>query len=296
MQSIINAPLQELKSNLFSEKSVQLFVKRDDLIHPQVSGNKFRKLQYALKHFKETNVKRVLTFGGAYSNHIHAFAYACREEGIQAIGVIRGDELAKKPLNPTLQAAKEWGMELIFVSRTEYSQRYDKDYCAALAQTHNCEIVPEGGTQLLAKPGVMHCVEEINEQEPGITHIVCAVGSGGTIAGVISGLQITQKAIGILAVAGVEDEIVKVIESFTENKNYELVTNAHLGAYAKTTPELFDFIKQCRHEFNLELEQVYTGKAFKAILEKIEKGHFPRDSKICFIHTGGMQGLHPDLK
>ena len=296
MQTKIPSPLEEIKSNIFNEKNVRVFIKRDDLIHPQVSGNKFRKLQYALKHFKENSVKKVLTFGGAYSNHIHAFAYACREAGIQAIGVIRGDELAKKPLNPTLQAAKEWGMELIFVSRTEYSQRYDKDYCNSLAQKYSCEIVPEGGTQLLAKPGVMHCVEEINGQEPGITHIACAVGSGGTIGGVVSALNSGQKAIGILAVAGVENEIVKVIESFTENKNYELVIDAHLGAYAKTTPELFEFIKKCRHDFNLELEQVYTAKAFKAILDKIEKSHFSEGSKICFIHTGGMQGLHPNLK
>lgn len=296
MQIILPSPLQELTHNLFTDKKIRVFVKRDDLIHPQVSGNKFRKLQYALKHFKQQNIKKALTFGGAYSNHIHAFAYACMQENIQAVGLIRGEELANKPLNPTLTAATEWGMELKFVSRQEYSLRYNAGYCDNLRMTLNCEVVPEGGTQLLAKQGVMHCVEEINTQEQGITHIVCAVGSGGTIAGLVSALNPNQKAIGVLAVAGVEKEINEVISLFTTNSAYTLITAAHGGGYAKTSPELFAFINQCRQEFNLGLEQVYTAKAFKWLINEVEKGSFTEGSKVCFVHTGGMQGLHPDLK
>lgn len=296
MQISLPSPLQKINNELFTQKEVAVFVKRDDLIHPQVSGNKFRKLQYALKAFKENKVKTAATFGGAYSNHIHAFAYACMQENIKAIGIIRGEELASKPLNPTLQAAKAWGMDLIFVSRQEYAKRYDETYHEELSQKFDCAVVPEGGTQLLAKQGVMHCVEEINAQEPDITHIVCAVGSGGTIAGVVSALHPNQKALGVLAVSGVATQIVQVIESFTSNKNYDLILNAHLGGYAKTTPDLISFIKNCKVTYGLELEQVYTGKAFKFLVESIEAGNFAPGSKICFIHTGGMQGLSPDLK
>ncbi len=265
--------------------SIELFIRREDLIHPFVSGNKFRKLKYNLLQAKKENQTTLVTFGGAFSNHIAAVAFAGKEKGFRTIGVIRGEELRVKiNENPTLLFAQQCGMEFDFVSRETYKLKTEnnefKDNYA------ECYIIPEGGTNNLAIKG---CEEIITTADIDYNYICCSVGTGGTIAGIINSSFSNQKIIGFPALKG--DFLKKDIRKFAKNNNWELNTEYHFGGYAKVTEELIEFMNQFKIKFNIPLDPIYTAKMVFGVIDLIKKSYFPENSKILMIHTGGLQGI-----
>lgn len=283
--------IEKISTGFLDSKKINVFVKRDDEIHPLISGNKYRKLVYAIEKMKKEGVKCVMTFGGAYSNHIHAFSYAAKINGFKSIGIIRGDELKDKPLNETLSFAKENGMELIFVSRKEYKKRNEKEYINKMIEKYKCAVIPEGGTQYYSKFGLKDMITEINCQVETYDWVVSAVGTGGTISGIIDAIPKKATALGIMVLKGIEKDTIETISDFTEKKNYELVDGYHFGGYAKYNEELIDFINKFKEETGIQLEQVYTGKAMFALYDMIKRNKFKENTNIVFIHTGGLQGL-----
>ena len=264
-------------------------MKREDLIHPFVSGNKFRKLKYNLLQAKTENQSTLLTFGGAYSNHIAAVAYAGKEKGFQTIGIIRGDELGDKiESNPTLKFAQECGMQFEFVSREDYRLKTDSAFLEQLENKFGSfYLIPEGGTNAFAIKGC----EEILTQEDGIfDYVACAIGTGGTISGVINSAFRYQKILGFPALKG--DFLQDEIRNFVQNENWELITEYHFGGYAKVNDELIAFINWFFEQTQIPLDPVYTGKMVFGVFDLINKNYFPENSKILLIHTGGLQGIH----
>lgn len=268
--------------------SISVTVKRDDLIHPVVSGNKFRKLKYNLLEAKKEHKKTLLTFGGAFSNHIAAVAFAAKENGFQSIGIIRGDELVNKiNENPTLKFAQECGMEFDFVSREDYRLKNESSFLEHLKlKFGDFFLIPEGGTNELAVKG---CQEILTEEDSAFDYVCCAVGTGGTISGIINSALPHQKVLGFPALKG--DFLQDEIRIFVKNENWELITNYHFGGYGKVNDELIQFINQFYIENQIPLDPIYTGKMAFGILDLIEKNYFPAHSNILFIHTGGLQGI-----
>ncbi len=271
---------------------IEVYVKREDVLHSEISGNKFRKLKYNLTEARDLEFTKLLTFGGAYSNHIAAVAAAGKEFGFETIGVIRGEELQEKFLeNPTLKKASENGMQFEFVTRTQYR---DKNNAAFLDQLKNkfgnFYLIPEGGTNNLAVKG---CKEILTDDDELFDFICCAVGTGGTISGIINSLKPHQKAIGFPALKG--DFLTEDIQKYAENSQWNLVTDYHFGGYAKINDELKQFMKQFFKKYLISLDPVYTSKTFFGVIDLISKGYFKPDSKILIIHTGGLQGLQSNI-
>jgi 1-aminocyclopropane-1-carboxylate deaminase len=278
-------PTQRIHLNL---NSISISIKREDLIHPFVSGNKFRKLKYNLLQAKEEHQDTLLTFGGAFSNHIAAVAHAGKENGFRTIGIIRGDELRDKiPENPTLLFAQSCGMQLEFVSREEYRLKNESAFLENLEkQFGNFYLIPEGGTNELAIKG---CQEILTEEDCDFDFICCSIGTGGTIAGIINSALPHQKVLGFPALKG--DFLKDEIRIFVENKNWELKTDYHFGGYGKVNQELITFINGFNKENKILLDPIYTGKMVFGVIDMINKGCFPAQSKILLIHTGGIQGI-----
>ena len=269
-------------------KGISLVIKRDDLIHPFVSGNKFRKLKYNLLQAKAENQSALLTFGGAYSNHIAAVAYAGKENGFQTIGIIRGDELADKiESNPTLNFAQKCGMQFEFVSRETYRLKIEETFLEQLQQKYGAfYLIPEGGTNAFAIQG---CEEILTPEDASFDYVACAIGTGGTISGLINSVLPHQKVLGFPALKGefLQDEI----RNFVRNDNWELITDYHFGGYGKVSLELIDWINQFYAQTQIPLDPVYTGKMVFGILDLIVKNYFPENANILLIHTGGLQGI-----
>ena len=267
---------------------ISLHIRREDLIHPFVSGNKFRKLKYNLEEVKSQKKNTILTFGGAYSNHIAAVAYAGKENGFRTIGVIRGDELQSKiQENPTLKFAKECGMEFDFISRSDYQNKNNEDFISDLrSKFGDFYLLPEGGTNELAVRG---CEEILSEDDSQYDYICCSVGTGGTISGIINASNGNQKIIGFPALKG--DFLQKDISKFAKNNNWELNTDYHFGGYAKVTAELIGFMNKFNEDYKILLDPIYTGKMVFGVIDLIGKNYFPESSKILIIHTGGIQGI-----
>jgi 1-aminocyclopropane-1-carboxylate deaminase len=269
-------------------KGISLVIKREDLIHPFVSGNKFRKLKYNLLQAKAENQSTLLTFGGAYSNHIAAVAYAGKENGFQTIGIIRGDELADKiENNPTLKFAQECGMQFEFVSRETYRLKTEATFLEQLQQQYGAfYLIPEGGTNAFAIQG---CEEILTPEDASFDFVACAIGTGGTISGLINSVLPHQKVLGFPALKGnfLQDEI----RNFVRQDNWELITDYHFGGYGKVTNDLIDWINQFYEQTQIPLDPVYTGKMVFGIVDLITKNYFPENAKILLIHTGGLQGI-----
>jgi 1-aminocyclopropane-1-carboxylate deaminase len=270
---------------------VEIYIKREDLIHPIVSGNKFRKLKYNLLEAQNLGKTMVLSFGGAYSNHIAAMAEACYSLGLSSIGIIRGEELGfdlKTTLtnNPTLKFAHQKGMQLHFVTRTDY--RLKENMPLLKSQGLNLEhtfIVPEGGTNKLAVKGC----EEILNQDDDLDFICSSVGTGGTFAGLIQSSKSQQHCLGFSALKG--DFLKKEISKWTSKTNWTLQTDYHFGGYAKVNSDLVEFINQFKDTYAIQLDPIYTGKMFYGIFEMVKSGYFPKNTRILAIHTGGLQGI-----
>lgn len=271
---------------------IELYIKREDVLHNEISGNKFRKLKYNLIEAKELGFTKLLTFGGAYSNHIAAVAAAGRDYGFETIGVIRGDELQEKYLeNPTLKKAFENGMQFSFVSRTQYRDKTNPDFLTELHQQFgDFYLIPEGGTNEFAVKG---CEEILTEDDEKFDFVCCAVGTGGTISGIINSLQPHQKALGFPALKG--DFLIDDIKKYTHNNQWKLVTDYHFGGYAKINNELKVFMHQFYKKYLITLDPVYTSKLTFGVIDLISKGYFKPYSKILLIHTGGLQGLQSNI-
>ena len=285
---------QKVVLPLLEEHGICLYLKREDQIHPLISGNKFRKLKYNLLKAKEENHRKLLTFGGAYSNHISAVAYAGKKYGFQTIGLIRGDELKDKlseilKTNPTLRLAAEHGMKFEFVSRSDYRLKDTPDFIEKLRSKYeDFYLIPEGGTNDLAIKGC----EEILKPDDEFFDIVCvSVGTGGTISGIINSACKDQVVMGFPALKGdfLEKEVKKLIRP---NNNWSLIKEYHFGGYAKVNEELVNFINNFKFETSIALDPIYTGKMMFGILNLIKQGRFARGTKIMAIHTGGLQGIH----
>jgi len=269
-------------------KNISLSIRREDLIHPFISGNKFRKLKYNLVQAKAENQDTLLTFGGAYSNHIAATAFAGKEYGFKTIGIIRGDELESKILiNPTLKFAQECGMQFKFVSREAYRLKTEEDFLDNLKHEFgNFYLVPEGGTNEFAVQG---CGEILTKEDAVYDFVCCAVGTGGTISGLINSSLPHQKVLGFPALKA--DFLTDEIRKFVRNDNWKLVTDYHFGGYGKVSSELIAFINRFYFENKIPLDPIYTGKMVFGVMDLINKDYFPEYSKILLIHTGGIQGI-----
>ncbi|GHA25965.1 1-aminocyclopropane-1-carboxylate deaminase [Salinimicrobium marinum] len=274
------------------ENGVSVYLKREDLLHPEVSGNKFRKLKYNIREAISQKQHTILTFGGAYSNHIAATAAAGRLYGLKTIGVIRGEELGKdiqKTLqeNLTLKFAASCGMEFDFVSRSEYREKDSEEMIQWLQKKFGSfYLVPEGGTNALAIKG---CEEILKDADKNFDIVCCAVGTGGTISGIIKSSTENQKILGFPALKG--DFLTSEVNKRTEKNNWKLTIDYHFGGYAKVNSELINFINKFRLQYGIALDPVYTGKMMYGIFDLIEKGHFPENTRILAVHTGGLQGI-----
>ena len=283
--------MQQVRDPVLKDSGVLLLIKRDDLIHEHISGNKWRKLKYNLREAAEQNHHTLLTFGGAYSNHVTATAFAAQKAGLSSIGVIRGED---DKTNPTLQFASEHGMQLHFVSRENYRRKTDDDFIEGLEeQFERFFLVPEGGANGL---GVRGCAEILPEVEEDFDVVCCAAGTGTTLAGLALALKENQKLLGFPALKGggfLKDEVRRLAsESNLKHGilNLELITDYHFGGYAKMKPELLDFIRGFESRTGIPLDPIYTGKMMFGIYDMIEKGNFLPRTTVLAVHTGGLQG------
>jgi len=278
----------EIHLPLLFEKEVSLCVKREDLIHPLISGNKFRKLKYNITEAQAKGFDTLLTFGGAFSNHIAATAYAGKKYGFKTIGIIRGDELSQKwKNNSTLKLAHDNGMQFKFISREAYREKENPTFIRNLEEElGSFYLLPEGGTNTLAVKG---CAEILNTSDSQFDVICSSVGTGGTLAGISNAAHSKQQVLGFPALKG--NFLKEDIRKFALKDNWQLQTDYHFGGYAKVTAALINFINDFRQSTGIPLDPIYTGKLIFGILDLAANDYFPPKTKILAIHTGGLQGI-----
>ena len=303
-------PLQRLKSSLFEDANIEVFIKRDDLNHPEIQGNKWHKLKLNLEQAKLDNKNTLLTFGGAYSNHIAATAAAAKLYGFRSIGFIRGEELQNNPSkwSHTLKTAELKGMQLNFLSRTDYRLKSQLDFQHQLQQIYpDAWIIPEGGSNDLAIAGLQTLATEIDQQCPNWTHLLTAVGTGATLSGLVRHLKMnnTQTVLGVSALGSgdyLTTDIYRWIhrihngnDLIAENapKNWGFLHFDNPVRYGKITPKIELIQQQFKAEFDIVLDPIYTAKMVLGFYEALAKNQFPPNSKIILLHTGGLQGLQP---
>jgi 1-aminocyclopropane-1-carboxylate deaminase len=269
------------------DSGVSLYLRREDLLYPQLSGNKYRKLRYNLEEARKLGYRRLITFGGAYSNHIHATAAAGQIYGFETLGLIRGDELEGRPLNPTLEDARRGGMRLVFLSREDYARRGDPEFQACCLERFGPGyLLPEGGTNDLAVQG---CAEILQPEDTRFDLICCPVGTGGTLAGLLRGAALHQRVLGYPALKA--EGLSAQLASWIPGDRWALSDHSHGGGYGRITADLVAFINEFREQAGIALDPVYTGKMMHAILDDIRNGRIPPGSNVLAIHTGGLQGI-----
>jgi 1-aminocyclopropane-1-carboxylate deaminase len=291
------SPTQTINDPLLETYDIRLLMKRDDLIHPIVSGNKWRKLRHNLTAALRADHHTLLTFGGAFSNHIVATAFAAKGAGLDSIGVIRGED---DTANPTLIAAREYGMHLVFIGRDEYRNKNEDSFVRALMQQHGrFHLVPEGGANA---DGVRGCAEILNEVDLDFDLVCCATGTGTTLAGLALGLQRGQRAFGFPAIKGAEGMLMEVRGLMASSglrtatgrevspEQISLMCDFHFGGYAKVNVDLLKFIADFKERTGIGLDPVYTGKMMFGIYAMAADGRIARGTTVLTIHTGGMQG------
>jgi len=280
-------PIIKIEGRISEQAGLSLFIKREDQNHPLVSGNKWWKLKYNLEEVVRLGSDTLLTFGGAYSNHLYATAAAAHELGLKSIGIVRGEEIL--PLNPTLEFAQSMGMRLHFVSREVYRDKSNPSFIDSLyRQFGDFYMLPEGGTNALAIRGVEEFGKQLM-QEDDFDYVCLPVGTGGTMAGLINAIS-GPRFIGFSSLKGggfLKDEVSKWLTS--GHNNWQIETNFHFGGYGKTTDSLINFIGQFESDNGIPLDPVYTGKMMFGIFEMIKAKVFPAGSKILALHTGGLQ-------
>ena len=305
------SPVEELHTQLLKGRGVRLLVKRDDLLRTgpglALCGNKWRKLQYNLQAARDAGQDTLLTFGGAYSNHIAAVAAAGQAFSFNTIGIIRGER--PEGLNPTLRFAEACGMQLQYFSRSEFREKEKREFQERLQQQFgDFYLLPEGGANALAIEGCLDIVAEVEQQLDNFpTHWCCSVGTGGTLAGIITGVQERAQVLGFPALKGdfVEGMVRELVSGLRvsgfrfegsegrskHNESWAIIPDFHFGGYAKWTPELVGFMNNFYREHHIPLDPVYTGKLFYGLFQLIEQGYFPGESIILAVHTGGLQGI-----
>lgn len=277
----------ELKGQIFEQNGVRFFIKREDQNHPSVSGNKWWKLKYNLEQAINTNQHTLLTFGGAYSNHLYAMAAAAQELGLRSIGIVRGEETL--PLNETLKFAIACGMKLHYVSRDVYRTKTNPQFRDELHKKFgDFYLIPEGGTNELAVKGCAEFARQLN-QEVHFDYGCLPVGTGGTMAGVIEGLDESKRIVGFPVLKGAKF-LEAEIKHFTSRSNWELLYDYHAGGYAKTNSALIKFIREFEEKYGIPLDPVYTGKMMWGVFDLLQKGYFAPGSTVLVFHTGGLQG------
>ena len=286
-------PLTHLHHPILEQAGLQLLLKRDDLLHPLIGGNKWRKLRYNLAEARRRGCTRLVTFGGAYSNHIAAVAEAGKQLGFATHGFIRGE--AHFPLNPTLQHATQNGMQLQFVSRELYRRKTEPDVLRQLLEPlgPDAYAIPEGGSNLLAVKG---CAELVPGLPDPWDFLCCPVGTGASLAGLVAGAAGKGNILGFAALKGAGFLQAHVQEFLNQSncgqlQNWEIMGSYHFGGYAKVKPELLEFLRAFQHHHNIALDPVYTGKMLFGIFDLAKQGYFPAGSTLVAWHTGGLQGL-----
>lgn len=283
-----NVITQKIEFPGFDLNGCSVYIRREDLVHPFISGNKYHKLKYNISYAVKEGYTKLLTFGGAYSNHILATAVAAKQAGLTSVGVIRGEELHKSvATNPTLSLAKEHGMDFHFISREAYRKKGDADFLNQLRKQYpGIYIIPEGGNNALAVKGCKDILQPEDEQYRIIT---TAVGTGGTMAGIVKSTFPHQKVLGYSVLKGTFQQ--KTLLEYTSKSNY-FITDAYcFGGYAKVDADLINFINEFKEETGIPLDPVYTGKMIYGIRESIKNELFDENSRVLAIHTGGLQGI-----
>jgi 1-aminocyclopropane-1-carboxylate deaminase len=300
-----STPIQEIQHSVLKEAKVRLLIKREDLNHPFVTGNKWWKLKYNLEEVERLQKKTILTFGGAFSNHIYATAAATQELNLKSIGIIRGEETP--PLNATLAFASSCNMKLQYVDRETYRIKNDPEFIDRLYQTYgDFYMIPEGGSNALAVKGAYDFSKLLDFD---YNYLCCSVGTGGTLAGLIAGLKNQKHIIGFSSLKNgsfLRGEIENLLADFrtlydpalgwAENNsknvygNWELETSYHHGGYGKVTKDLLLFLQEIEEKTSVRFDPIYTGKMLFGIIDRAKKGMFKPGSSILAIHTGGLQG------
>tara|TARA_B110001450_G_scaffold51679_1_gene48304 strand:- start:4679 stop:5599 length:921 start_codon:yes stop_codon:yes gene_type:complete len=279
---------QEISLPILNKYNKKIYFKREDLIHPIISGNKFRKLKYNIKEALKINKTHLISFGGAYSNHLLALSYIGKLYGLSTLGIIRGEELLKKKLNSTLQKCNDFGMKFIYVSREEYRKRNHKKYIDSLQKLYKDSfIIPEGGTNHL---GVKGCEEILTKKDEDFDVICCPVGSGGTISGLINSKNKNQKVLGFSALKA--SGINNVISNFVNNNNWELYDDVFFGGYSKVDNRLVSFINETYSSTGVLLDPIYNSKMLFRIINLILIDKWIYGDKILIINTGGLQSVY----
>lgn len=280
--------LSPIADPTLSAMRVQLWIKRDDLLHPIIAGNKWRKLKYLLNDALINGADTLVSMGGAYSNHLHALAFAGKCLGLKTIGYVRGEP--PDIFNPTLRDLQRWGMDLRFVSRGEYKELRAYKHNDLPGLSANQYWVPEGGANSLALKGLAEIAGEITME---YDHLLVACGTGTTLAGLISAAPVTCRITGIAALKGadfLQEDVKRLLRQNQTYTNWQIVHDYHFGGFAKSTPELQQFVRQFDAIHNVSLEPVYTGKLLFAVFDLLQKGYFKPCQRVVVLHTGGLQG------
>ena len=281
-----NISIDNIYADFLQHKNINLSIVRLDKIHPIVSGNKLFKLHYFLEEAITSSKPGILTFGGAYSNHLVATAFICKINNLKCVGIVRGER--PLVLSHTLQNCIDYGMDLHFISREEYNKKEDDDFLGNLSKKwENYLMIPEGGYHPKGAAGAALITKFIAKDT---THICTAIGTATTFAGLIEGAGEDQQIIGIPVLKGLTDMNKKIAYLTKSNHAFQLLDEYHFGGYAKKTPELINFMNDIFSRYNLPTDFVYTAKMMFAIFDAIEKGYFKSGSKITCLHTGGLQG------
>lgn len=276
--------ITSIQESILEPYNLQLDILRIDLLHPTISGNKWYKLKYNIAHAKDLKKNLLISFGGAYSNHLHALAFAGEQANIPTLGIVRGEQVD----NDTLNDCKKWGMQLKFISRLNYKKKDTKEFTDKLLNEYpNAFIIPEGGSNEL---GIKGCTEIVSACDTSMyDFIVCAIGTGTTFAGVVNSLRIHQHAIGFTAMKNGE-YLIPHIKSLVATQNWSIETQYAFGGFGKIQKEVTSWIQAFEQKHGLEFDFVYTAKMTKGLMHKIHENYFPKGSKILAIHTGGTQG------
>ncbi|MBS3953293.1 MAG: pyridoxal-phosphate dependent enzyme [Methylomicrobium sp.] len=284
-RSFNRSVLTQVIDPLLTSHDIQLYLKRDDVLHPVISGNKWRKLKYILNHALSLNAQKIISMGGPFSNHLHALAYTGKKLGLATAAFIRGEPHA----NPTLDDLTAWGMEMTFISRSDYRELRSYAEWNSLPGLKPSEYwLPEGGALKWALQGVIESVAEIDQ---AYDMICVPCGTGTTLAGVIESAPLTCQILGFSALKGghfIVDDVTKWLS--VQRSNWRINTDYHFGGFAKTTPALTDFMSAFTDSNGIELDRVYTAKMMFGLYDLIKKRNIPPGQKIIAIHTGGMQG------
>ena len=279
----------KLNQQIFSERylnnEIEVFIKRLDLIDPFISGNKLFKLKHNVDRALLEEKNMLITFGGAFSNHILATAAYAKKKNIDCLAIVRGEEYSE--LNPLLALAKEYGMNFCFVSRKEYAKRNDNNYISELIRKYKkAFIIPEGGNNKL---GVLGAEEILETQDKSFDYIICPIGTGATLSGIVNSSNRSQKVIGINCINDTKD-INKNISQKTNKNNWEIINEFNFGGFAKFDNLLTEYLKKFKLNYKITLDLNYTTKMFFGFEKLIERRYFHRKSKVLLIHTGGTYG------